>query len=133
MPEEDVAGRKCRIEYIDVETLLAQVRTKIQKTQWGIGLHDLKLFGVFGKKVSVSEQQVGHLRFPHGRSQAANWNKLRIFARACDFKLARGGVLISADWLQRNYPCPHVGRFVSGNAVGRRCVPAVHFGMERVA
>jgi hypothetical protein len=43
------------VEYVDIETLVSQVRAKIQNTQGSIRLHDLKLFGVFVEKVTVCE------------------------------------------------------------------------------
>ncbi len=32
----------------------AKVRAKVQKAQWHVGLHDLKLLGVFVEEVAVS-------------------------------------------------------------------------------
>jgi hypothetical protein len=53
--KERFPAGKGSVEYIDIEALLSQVRAQIQNTQGGIGLHDLKLFGVFVEKVTVCE------------------------------------------------------------------------------
>jgi hypothetical protein len=53
--KERVPAGKSGVEYVDIETLPPQVRAKIQNAQRGVGLHDLKLFGIFVEKVTVCE------------------------------------------------------------------------------
>jgi hypothetical protein len=55
MLEERFPAGEGSVEYIDIETLPSQVRAKIQNSQRGIRLHDLKLFRVFVKKVTVCQ------------------------------------------------------------------------------
>ena len=51
-------GRKCGIEYLRIKALLTQMRADVQDPQRRIGLHDLKLLGIFVKKIAVSEKDV---------------------------------------------------------------------------
>ncbi len=60
MVEERLAARESRVEDLDVEALLPQVRTEVQDAQRRIGLHDLHLFGVLVEEVAVRKQQVWH-------------------------------------------------------------------------
>jgi hypothetical protein len=53
MREKRVPAGERSIEYFDIEPLISEVRTQIQNTQRRVGLHDLKLFGIFVEKVTV--------------------------------------------------------------------------------
>src|SRR5271170_4779813 len=44
------------IEDVDVKALLSQMRAQVQNAKRSVGLHDLKLLGIFVEEVAVREQ-----------------------------------------------------------------------------
>ena len=58
--EKGFPVREGRIEDLDVEALLPQMRAEIEDAQRRIGLHDLQLFGIFIEVIAVREQKVWH-------------------------------------------------------------------------
>ena len=53
-----LARRECRIEYLDVQAFASQMRANVQDPQWRVGLHDLKLFGILVKEITVGKEYV---------------------------------------------------------------------------
>ena len=56
--EEFLARCKCGIEYVSPKAFLSEMGADIENPQGRVGLHDLKLLGVFVKKIAVSEKYV---------------------------------------------------------------------------
>jgi hypothetical protein len=64
MLKECVSIGEGRVEDIDIESLVSQMRAQVQDAERSVGLHDLKLLGVFVEKVAVGEEEFWHLDMP---------------------------------------------------------------------
>jgi hypothetical protein len=53
MFEEKFTARKCGVKDFDIETLFSQMGTEIKDAEWGVELHDLKLFGILVNEITV--------------------------------------------------------------------------------
>jgi hypothetical protein len=60
-----LARRECRIEYLYTQAFAPEVRANVQDPQWRVRLHDLKLFGILVKEITVGKEYI-HVEFGFG-------------------------------------------------------------------
>jgi hypothetical protein len=60
MASERVHAGEGGVEYVYVETFVAEVGADIENAQGDVGLPNLKLFGIFEKEIAVGEEEITH-------------------------------------------------------------------------
>ena len=93
-----------RVEDINIEALLSQMRAQIQDAKRSIGLHDLKLLGIFVEEVAVREEEFCHLDLPPCSGQCVQRNQILragVVERRLSVKCCRLGISASSVQAQR--------------------------------
>src|SRR5258705_6002114 len=76
MLKERFSIGECRVEDIDIESVVTQVRAQVQDAERCVALHDLKLLGVFVEEVAVGEEEFCHLDMPSCCGQCVEGNQV---------------------------------------------------------